>query len=85
MSTSTGQSVAQGPASSAAVFTVAKGRPDPAELAAVTAVLLAAAAAAAAAPPAEPAPGSRWADRARMLTTLPRVAASSWRASALPS
>jgi hypothetical protein len=86
MSTSTGQSAAaRDPASATAAFTVTRGRPDPAELAAVMAVLLAAGSAVGAEPSAQPAPVSLWADRARMLTAPPRAAARSWRASTLPS
>ena len=68
----------------APVVTVTKGRPTPAELAAVTTVLLAVAAARAAAQPAPAAPASAWASRARVLGTLPPTGQRSWRASGLP-
>ena len=71
-------------ATGAPVITVTKGRPTPAELAAVTTVLLAMAAARAAATPAPAVPPSVWAGRARALGTLPPPGQRSWRASGLP-
>jgi hypothetical protein len=71
-------------AAQAPVITVTKGRPTPAELAAVTTVLLAVAAARAAARPATAVTPSAWAERARALGTLPPPGQRSWRASGLP-
>ncbi|MGH3249732.1 MAG: acyl-CoA carboxylase epsilon subunit [Trebonia sp.] len=69
----------------APVITVTRGRPTPAELAAVIAVLLAAGQAGATATPAAPAPrGSAWAERSRLPGALPPPGPSSWRASAQP-
>jgi hypothetical protein len=68
----------------APVITVVRGRPTPAELAAVVAVLLAAQAAAAAAPAPEPARRSYWAEHASVRTEFPRPRPGGWRASALP-
>jgi acyl-CoA carboxylase epsilon subunit len=71
-------SVTQAPA-----ITVVRGRPAPAELAAVVAVLLAAGAAAAAVP-AAPSRFSAWSERSRSQRGLPRPGPHSWRASGLP-
>ena len=69
--------VAQTPA-----ITVVRGRPAPAELAAVVAVLLAAGTAGAV--PAAPPRFSAWSARAHRQHGLPRPGPHSWRASGLP-
>jgi hypothetical protein len=66
------------------VITVTRGRPTPAELAAVVAVLLTVRAAGAAPVPAAPARPSAWADRSRGMHGLPYPGPHSWRASAWP-
>jgi hypothetical protein len=68
----------------APVVTVLNGRPAPAELAAVMAVLLALRSAGAAVAPADREPPPAWADRARLLRAVPRPGPHAWRASALP-
>ncbi len=65
------------------VITVIRGRPTPAELAAVVAVLLAAAASAPETAPAA-ARSSVWAEHFWTRHDLPRPGPRSWRASALP-
>jgi hypothetical protein len=61
-----------------------RGRPTDTELAALIGALLAALAPGAAEATPEPAPHSRWTDRAPGWRALPRSGPSSWRASALP-
>jgi acyl-CoA carboxylase epsilon subunit len=68
----------------APAVTVLRGRPTPAELAAVLAVLLAVRSAAAAVAPADREPPPAWADRARLLRAVPRPGPHAWRAAALP-
>ena len=66
------------------LITVTHGRPTPAEIAAVVAVLLATSASRAS----NAAPGtplsSHWADRSRAVLAPPRPGRGAWRASALP-
>ncbi len=64
-------------------ITVVRGRPGPAELAAVLAVLLAAGTAASAVP-ARPPRTSAWLERSRSPHGLPRPGPHAWRASGLP-
>ena len=64
-------------------ITVTRGRPTPAELAAVLALLFAAGQATAAAPPATARP-SGWARGSRLRSALPLSGPRAWRASALP-
>jgi len=69
-------------------ITVTRGRPAPAEIAALVAVLLPvlspAGSCAAAVVAARAARPSRWAESSRPRTLLPRPGPESWRASALP-
>jgi hypothetical protein len=62
---------------------VIKGTPDDTELAALAAVVLGVATTAAATP--EPAPRSRWADRAALVRRPLPVGPGAWRASGLPN
>jgi hypothetical protein len=73
------------PAGESPVVTVTRGRPAPAELAAVLTVLLAIRTAAGHSPAAESGPSAQWADRSRSLAGIPRPGPGAWRASALPS
>jgi hypothetical protein len=63
---------------------VVRGEPDDAELAALTAIVLGVATAGAAAKP-EPAPRSRWADRAALVRRPLPAGPGAWRASGLPN
>jgi hypothetical protein len=62
---------------------VVRGEPDDVELAALTAVVLSVTSAAAAVP--EPAPSSRWADRAALVRRPTAAGPGAWRASGLPN